>query len=157
MSSSDQLIDLEETLRSALAGASVSAYARRIGLYSHVDNRLPRKVEGDAAGLADFLRQGLNHTLAARSTRRIALAIWRGADDQAPPLFEAARWIDPDRVPATGLAGLWPGEIGGSEATPRPRQTGAGVESVLIPLPAHPSDGPTVGDQWGASRSGASA
>ncbi|MDH3666582.1 MAG: response regulator [Paracoccaceae bacterium] len=148
---SDKSIDLEETLRSTLAGASVTAFSRGIGLFSHVDNRLPRRVEGDAAGFADYLRHGLNHTLAARSTQRIALAVWRGGDDQAPPVLEAARWVDPDRTPARGLAGLWAGRIGGTDAAPRPRPTAAGVESVLVPLPAQPGDGPTVGDQWGAS------
>ncbi len=151
MPATDKLIDFEETLRAALAGASVTAYARGIGLFSHVDNRLPRRVAGDAAGLANYLRQGLNHTLAARSTKRVAFAVWRGVDDRTPPVLEAARWIDPDRVPATALTGLWAGAIGGADAAPRSRPTAPGVESVLVPLPVQPGDGPTVGDQWGAS------
>lgn len=151
MAQSDQLIDLEETLRSTLAGASVAAYSRGVGLFAHVDNRLPRKMLGDARGLAEFLRQGLKHTLAARSTQRIGLAIWQGAGDRAAPVFEAARWISPDRTPVSALANLWTGEIGAREVMPRPRLAAAGIEAVVAPLPLDPSDGPTVGDQWGAS------
>ena len=137
-------------MRVALAGISVAAYRRGISVYGHVDSRLPSRLEGDSAPLAEFLRQGLARTVAARSTREIALCLWSGGPGEATLIIEASRRIDPGVMPATGMMALWtPSASANAFARPVSHRIGDGIEAVLVPLPdtLRPA-APQIGGGW---------
>jgi CheY-like chemotaxis protein len=149
------LIDLESLLREAISSLAVTAYARGIGITAHVDNRLPSRVQCDVKALSSFLRRGMARTIGAERTRKIAFALWRGAeeDGEAPILLEACRAVEAGAPPLTGLAGLWALPLDGATAQPAAQPAAAGqlgtIESVLIPLPCTAAkDAAPIARKW---------
>jgi len=148
--------DPDALLRTALTGVSVAAYRRGIGLSGHVDSRLPCRLRGDTAGLAEFVRQGLSRTVAAASTREIALGLWCGGPGEPALMLEASRAIDDGATPVTGMTALWtPSARTHAFAQPLSHRFGNGVEAVLVPLPDTLGPvGARIGASWGDAFSG---
>ncbi len=151
---------MEALLRDALSAVAVSAFARRIDLAMHIDNRLPLRARGHGATVAAFLRRGLARMIEAGRVDKIVLALWldEGAGNGAPRIvLEAGRTTGAAGAHAVPLANLWRMPVGEGTAEPRQHRRDAAAETVLVPLPCVPEPGtPTVGEKWREALAGRS-
>lgn len=131
--------EIEAMVREALSGVAVTAFARGIALSVHIDARLPVRVTGDAAAVADYLCRGLARTLDSDHVTKAAFALWRGNNRAAPILLEACRTLGGEGHAPERLADLWALPLGDTRAEPQPHRREGRTETVMVPLPLQPA------------------